>query len=115
MHICNHCRCNYSETCLSGHLNKAVIFLLQPRAGGPKLSQKQTHSTLSCNPATCLMRIAASSFSPHVCLHSFYITRNPVTPFNAYLASVIKLMSHEKMWPTNWLFEVLLLGNLLLV
>ena len=29
----------YSETCLSGHLNKAVTFLLQPKSGGPKLSQ----------------------------------------------------------------------------
>ena len=29
----------YSETGLSGHLNKAVTFLLQPKSGGPKLSQ----------------------------------------------------------------------------
>ena len=29
----------YNETCLSGHLNKVVTFLMQPRARGPELSQ----------------------------------------------------------------------------
>ena len=48
-------------------------------------------------------------------LAMFFITRNPVTPFNAYLASILFLRLMMENVAKYWLFEVLLLGNILLV
>ena len=53
---------NYSGTCLSGHLDKAITSLIQPHPVGPKQPQC-IKFTMECNldkTATCLLRIPAS-------------------------------------------------------